>query len=158
MGGQDLVKSSLYKNCHNSRNSNDTDSKLGTLSKLEKRNTIKSKEFDNDVILTNYDAIIIFLIYERFGEIGQQEPRCNAYFSSVTMFYLAKTENRIKKSLTQPQYYSSGKRYCFTLKNCKTLQKGRWHQQILGSHAPIKIFSETTIVSVYASLFRIGSG
>ena len=63
LGGQNLVKSPMNKNCHNSRTSNDIDIKLGTLSKLEKRSTIKSKEFDDDVILTNYDPIIIFLIY-----------------------------------------------------------------------------------------------
>ena len=53
----------MNKNCYNSRTSNDIDIKLGTLSQLEKKSTIKSKEFDDDVILTNYDPIIIFLIY-----------------------------------------------------------------------------------------------
>ena len=39
--------------------------KLGKLSKLEKRKEIKSKRFDDDFILANYDAIIIFLIYNK---------------------------------------------------------------------------------------------
>ena len=39
--------------------------KLGKLSKLEKRKEIKSKSFDDDFILANYDVIIIFLIYNK---------------------------------------------------------------------------------------------
>ena len=63
LGGQDLVKYPMNKNFRNSRTSNDIHIKLGTLSKLEKKSTIKSKELDDDVILTNYDPIITFLIY-----------------------------------------------------------------------------------------------
>ena len=33
------------------------------LSKLEKKNTLKSMKFDDDFMLANYDLIVIFPIY-----------------------------------------------------------------------------------------------
>ena len=36
--------------------------KLEPLFKLEKRNTIKLKKFDDDIILANYDVIVILLV------------------------------------------------------------------------------------------------
>ena len=52
-----LVRSLVSKNCHNSRNSNDIDMKLGPVTKLSKKNTTTS-----DVFLANYDFIVIFSI------------------------------------------------------------------------------------------------
>ena len=43
--------------------SNGTDIKLGPVIKLDKRNKMTSKKFDNDVVSTNYDIIILFPIY-----------------------------------------------------------------------------------------------
>ena len=37
--------------------------KLGPATKLDKRNKTTSKEIDDDVILKNYDIIVIFPIY-----------------------------------------------------------------------------------------------
>ena len=39
------------------------DMKLGAVTKLEKRNKKTSKKVDDNVILTNYDVIVIFSIY-----------------------------------------------------------------------------------------------
>ena len=36
--------------------------KVGLVTKLDKKNTIKSKKFDDDVMLVNYDVIINFPI------------------------------------------------------------------------------------------------
>ena len=43
--------------------------KLGAVTKLDKRNKTTSKKFDDDVILANWDVIVIFLIYGQFGAI-----------------------------------------------------------------------------------------
>ena len=45
---------------------------LGPVTKLDKRNKTTSADFDNDVVLTNCDAIRIFPIYGQFGAI--QKP------------------------------------------------------------------------------------
>ena len=53
-----------YKqNCHDSRTSNDIDMKLGSMTKLDKRNMMMSKNSDNNVVSTNCDFIVIFPIY-----------------------------------------------------------------------------------------------
>ena len=43
--------------------------KLGPVTKLDKRNKTTSKKFDDDVMLQNCDAIVIFSIYGQFGAI-----------------------------------------------------------------------------------------
>ena len=43
--------------------------KLGPVTKLDKRNKITSKTFDDDVMLVNCDVIVVFLIYGQFGAI-----------------------------------------------------------------------------------------
>ena len=50
----------MKRNCHNSRTSDDTDMKLGSVTKLNKRNKTTSKQFDNDVMLENCDFTDIF--------------------------------------------------------------------------------------------------
>ena len=55
ISGQSLIK----ENCHNSRTRDDIDMKLEQVTKLDKRNKTTSKEFDIDVMLENYDVIII---------------------------------------------------------------------------------------------------
>ena len=56
-------------NCHNSRTCDDIDMKLGPVSKLEKRNKILSREFDDDVMSVNCEDIVIFSIYSQFGAV-----------------------------------------------------------------------------------------
>ena len=41
----DSGQSVMKENCHNSRNSDDIDMKLGPVTKLDKRNKIKSKKY-----------------------------------------------------------------------------------------------------------------
>ena len=50
----------MNQNCHNSRTSNDIDMKLRVLSKLENRNIVTSKKFDNYFVSANCGGIIIF--------------------------------------------------------------------------------------------------
>ena len=69
ISGQSLVK----VNCYNSRTSNDTDMKLGPVTKLDKRNKTTSKKFDDDIISANYDVAVIFPIYGQFGAIRKPD-------------------------------------------------------------------------------------
>ena len=81
--------------------------KLGPETKLDKRNTATSKTFDNDVMLGNCN-VSVFLIYGQFGAIWKPIPEAwsvKLTFSLIVPFYLTKTENKIKKSLTQLSYY-----------------------------------------------------
>ena len=66
---QSLIK----ENCHNSRTSDDTDMKLGPVTKIDKRNKKPLKTFDDDVMSENFDVIVIFLIYGQFGAIGKPD-------------------------------------------------------------------------------------
>ena len=59
MSGQFLIK----ENCHNSTTSDDFHKKLGSVTKLGKRNKTTSKKFDDDDMSENYDVIVIFMIY-----------------------------------------------------------------------------------------------
>lgn len=54
ISGQSLIKD-------NYKTSNDIYMKLGPLSKLEKRNTIKLRKLDDDAILRNSESFLIFL-------------------------------------------------------------------------------------------------
>ena len=69
ISGQSLIK----ENCHNSRTSDDIDMKLGPVTKLDKRNKITSKKFDDDVMSENCDVIVIFPIYGQFGAIRKPD-------------------------------------------------------------------------------------
>ena len=55
-----FLASSLQKISHNSRTSNDINIKLGSVTKLGKRNTASSKKLDVDVVPTKNDLIVIF--------------------------------------------------------------------------------------------------
>ena len=76
-------QSPIKENCHNSRTSDDTDIKLGPVTKFEKRNKATSKKFDDDGMSANCDAIAIFLIYGQFGVIRKLDSGhivCNLHF------------------------------------------------------------------------------
>ena len=60
-----LVKSFLSKNGYNPRTSNNTDIKLGPLTKIDKINMTTSKHFNNDLVSASYDVIIYFLIHDK---------------------------------------------------------------------------------------------
>ena len=53
----------------------------GSLSKVEKRNVIKSKKCDNDILSTHYEVIFIFifLIYDQFGAIRKLDAGCKIH-------------------------------------------------------------------------------
>ena len=65
ISGESLIK----VNCHNSGTIDDIDMKLGSVTKLDKRNKIVSKTFDDDVMLDNCDVIVISPICGQFGAI-----------------------------------------------------------------------------------------
>ena len=69
ISGQSFIK----ENCHNSRTTDNIDMKLGPVTKLDKGNKAMSKIFDDDVISTNCDVIVIFPIYGQFGAIRKPD-------------------------------------------------------------------------------------
>ena len=50
--------------------------KLGPVTKLDKRNKATSKTLDDEIMLENYDAIVIFLICDQFGAIQKPDSAC----------------------------------------------------------------------------------
>ena len=76
--------------------------KLGPATKIDKRNKITSKKFDDDVMPANCDVIVILLINGKFRAIRKRDSTCivcKSYFSLTVTFHLTKSENRTKKSL-----------------------------------------------------------
>ena len=85
--------------------------KLWPVTTLAKSNMATLKKFDDDAISVNRDLILIFPIYGKFGATGSRIPdtwSVKHTFSLIVPFYVTKTENRTKKSLTQLSYYCSG--------------------------------------------------
>ena len=85
---QSLIKG----NCHNSR-TRKIDMKLGSVTKLDKRNKTLSKKFDEDVISENYDVIVIFSIYSRFVAIpkpdfGRMVCKIYIFSNGNLLFYI----------------------------------------------------------------------
>ena len=50
--------------------------KLGSVTKLDKRNKTTLKKFDDDVISANYEVTVIFPIYGQFGAIWKPDSGC----------------------------------------------------------------------------------
>ena len=66
--------------------------KLGPVTKLNKRNKITSKKFDDDVMLKNCDVILTFLIYGQFGAIlkpdsGRRSCKTYVFINSNLLSY-----------------------------------------------------------------------
>ena len=55
-----LAKFFINKNRYKSRTSDDIDMKLRPVTKLDKRNTTTSKEFDSNVVSSKYDTSVTF--------------------------------------------------------------------------------------------------
>ena len=53
-------QSPIKLNCHNSRISDDIDTKLGPVTKLDTRNKRTSKKFEDDVMQANCDTNVTF--------------------------------------------------------------------------------------------------
>ena len=85
ISGQSLSK----VNCHNSRTSNDVDKKLGSVTKIDKRNKTTSKKFDNVVMSAKCDVVVIFPIYGQSGAIRKLDSGgivCKTYISINSNF------------------------------------------------------------------------
>ena len=96
---------------------------LELVTKFDKRNTTTSKIFDVEVVSTDYHVILIFPIDGWFGAIWNLDfgrivynYYIFIYTFSLKPLYLTKTENRTKKSPTQPSCYCFEERYYFCQK------------------------------------------
>ena len=81
---------------------------VGPVTKLHKRNKTTSKKFDDDVMSANCDVIVIFPIYSPFEQSGSRIRDAwsvKLTFSLTVTFYLTKTGNRTKRSLTGLSQY-----------------------------------------------------
>ena len=81
--------------------------KLGRVIKLYKRNTTTVTKFDDDVVSSNYNIIVNIPI---MADLEQFRSRILDVWSIILkfakiMFYLIKSDNRNKKSLTELPYY-----------------------------------------------------
>ena len=77
--------------------------KLGSVTKLEKRKDTRSKKIDDDFMPEIVTSLSIFQFMANMQQSGSWVP--DAYpvkriFSLIVIFYIPKTENRTKKSLT----------------------------------------------------------
>ena len=77
--------------------------KLGSVTKLEKRKDTSSKKIDDDFMPEIVTSLSIFQFMANMQQSGSRVP--DAYpvkriFSLIVIFYIPKTENRTKKSLT----------------------------------------------------------
>ena len=107
-------QSLIRENCHNSRTSNETNMKFESITKLHKRIKTTSKKIDDDVVSTNNDAKVIFLIYDQFGAISKADFRCNICKTYIfNNDNLSSYKNRTKKSLTHLSHYCFEWRYYF---------------------------------------------
>ena len=103
----------------NSTTSIDINVKLGPLSKLEQRNIVRSKMFDDDVMSQNYDTDVIFQIYCQF-EARQKLWPMALIFRLRTAFYPAKVKNKTRKpSLKKVLYLGLKILTVLTLKKCR---------------------------------------
>ena len=81
--------------------------KLGPVTKLDKRNTATSKQFDDNVTSANCGAMVNFPIYDQFKYSGSGIPYTRSVklsFSLIGTFYLTKAGNRTKTNQTQLSY------------------------------------------------------
>ena len=100
ISGQFLIKG----NCHYSRASDGIDMKLGPVTKLDERN---KKKRQKNLTMTSCGKIVTSLPFLQFKanleKSRSQIPNVQSVkliFSLMVPFYLKKTENRSKKSLT----------------------------------------------------------
>ena len=73
--------------------------KLRPVTKLDKKNTTTSKRFNDDVMSTNCEVIVIFPIYGQFGAIREPDSGCivrKLTFSLIVTFFLQKLKTELK--------------------------------------------------------------
>ena len=66
-------QSFINENGYSSRTSHNIDIKHGPVTKLDKRNTVTSKKFGDNVMSTNGDVIVFFPIYNQFAAIWEPD-------------------------------------------------------------------------------------
>ena len=98
-------QSFINKSCHHSRASHDIDMKLEPATKLERwqKNTATSKNFDHDVMISKMTSRFMANL-QPFRGWFPDAWATKLVFSLTVTFYFTKTENRIKKYLTQLSY------------------------------------------------------
>ena len=90
ISGQSFVNENYqnqFRTCH------DIDMKLIPVIKPNKKNPPIPKRFEDDVISTDCDVIVFFLIYGQIPDAWSIKLR----FTITITFYLTKSENRTKK-------------------------------------------------------------
>ena len=76
--------------------------KLEPVITLDKRNMATSKKFDDDIMSTNCNVIVIFPIYAQFGAIQKLDSKrmvWKTYFSLIVTFYHTKIEDLVQKTI-----------------------------------------------------------
>ena len=102
--GQSLRK----ENCHNSRTSDDIDMALGPVRKLHKSKKTASKNLTVTSCRKIATSLSVFQITANLEQSGSQISDTQSVKRMVSLkviFYLTKTENITKKSLTQLSHY-----------------------------------------------------
>ena len=82
--------------------------KLGLVTKLYKKNKTTSKKIEDVIMLTIYDDIVIFPIYDQFEGTRKPDPGCivcETYIFINSNLLSCKIENKTKKPLTQSSHY-----------------------------------------------------
>ena len=109
--------------------------KLGPVTKLDMRNKTTSKKFDVDVMLGNYDVIVIFRICGQFGAVQRPDSGhrvCKSYvFSNSNLLSYKNWKQNWKTSNTALTLLLWVK-VLFLDKNANSLKKKCWHQQNWG--------------------------
>ena len=78
--------------------------KLGPVTKLDKRNKIMSKKFDDDTMSANCNIYVIFFIFGQLGAIQKPDSRCLVRKTCIFMkrnLLSSKKENTTKIFVTQ---------------------------------------------------------
>ena len=101
-----LVKSPITENCHNCRTSDDIEMKLNVIRETKQRQKI--------LMMTSCQKIVTLLSFFQFmsslEQSGSWIPDADSVkliFSLIVTFYITKTENRTKKSLTKLSQFCS---------------------------------------------------
>ena len=131
--------------------------KPGTITKLNKRNTATSKKFDDGVMSTNCDVIVLFPIYDQFAALRKPDSGC-----MVSTTYIFINSNLLcYKTWKQNQQISNTilllLNILFLPKNVDFLQKISDISKIKGILILKSIFSETTYVCVLTYQFQVSN-
>ena len=88
-----IVKSLINKDCPNSRTSDVIDITLGPLTKLDKRNTKRSKKLTMISCQEILTALLFIQLIGQFGAIQKLNSKCIALYSSIFINNLLSNKN-----------------------------------------------------------------